>query len=205
MELVFAPVPGGPCQEWLSSNSWPRRPFQRELPGLHPLPKDRRAHSLGLSRARPPQHPADSGQGTWGLVSPTRELQRHRAMSVVTALTAHIGVPAEPIPAWLMPGLLLSLCVRLGALSEALVGPCCGATSSCSQCLSPQSLPMFPLPCLAQAAGAPWGVLAAAQVSCAGTHAPGSPRWAQDGTATWPGGFLLRGRVISSAPCHARK
>uniref|UniRef100_A0A8B9DVA3 RING-type E3 ubiquitin transferase n=1 Tax=Anser cygnoides TaxID=8845 RepID=A0A8B9DVA3_ANSCY len=74
-EPVFAPVPGGPCQERLSSSSWPRRPFLRELPGLSPLPKTQQAQSLGLSRARPPQRPAGSGQRTRGLVSPAQELK----------------------------------------------------------------------------------------------------------------------------------
>lgn len=95
----------------------------------------------------------------------------------LTALTAYLGAPSEPGPAWLVPGLWLSVCARLGVPSKDLLGDllelCCGAVGSCSRCPSPQPVPAFPRPCLAQAAGAVQGVLAAVQVSCEATRAPG--------------------------------
>lgn len=122
-------------------------------------------------------------------------------MSVVMALTAHIGAPAPPITDWIIPGLLLSVCARLGASSKDLVELCCGAVSSCSQNWSLQSVPVFPQPCLAQAAGAPQGALIAVMVSCVGTCALGRQVGAWDGPAMGLGlgGFLLRGRDTAAA------
>lgn len=57
----------------------------------------------------------------------------------------------------------------------------CGAVGSCSRCPTPQQVPVFPQPCLAQAAGALWGALAAVQVSCVGTRARGSGWGPRDG------------------------
>ncbi|XP_071889163.1 uncharacterized protein [Anas platyrhynchos] len=94
----------------------------------------------------------------------------------LTALAAYIGAPSEPGPAWLVPGLPLSICARLGVPSKDLLGDllelCCGAVGSCSRCPSPQPVPAFPRPCLAQAAGAVEGVLAAVQRTAAVAAVP---------------------------------
>ena len=92
----------------------------------------------------------------WRLMSPGSGLCRQRAMDCdLTSLAAYPRAPAEPGPAWLVPGLLPSVPARCGGWSEASPGAgwCFGG---CRRQLSvpvPEPSPVFPRPCLARAAG----------------------------------------------------
>ncbi|XP_031467646.1 E3 ubiquitin-protein ligase Topors-like, partial [Phasianus colchicus] len=75
----------------------------------------------------------------------------------------------------LVPGLQSSRPARLGVPIEDFLVSCCGAVGISSWCLSP----VFPWPCLAQAAGASWGACAAVELEtpahCRATEGAASP------------------------------
>ena len=106
---------------------------------------------------QPECYPCEHGRSRRPTVtSASAGLCRQRAMDCdLTSLAAYPRAPAEPGPAWLVPGLLPSVPARCGGWSEASPGAgwCFGG---CRRQLSvpvPEPSPVFPRPCLARAAG----------------------------------------------------